>query len=279
MALLADIIQWPFIRKYVDSVGNPRFVSDIYATQQALFDMVKAQYDNCPNSTLAIISGCNLVPGSPNKYSSGYIYFKDSAGVEGIYWVSNLLITESGYATVGSADAGDYVFSDNVSRQIYTFYTAGYDAVNPNTGMPQWAVSMDEYRVNAWKSNDALKIGSKHAQITSIGTYYLTVNQTNVDVAISINATCIINIIMSNGSYRLFSKIVLNGGGSANITLNICDSANHNLKTYTQVGAGTNTKYLQISKSGTNWIQEFETDYNSGLTLYTLTTNANPILY
>jgi hypothetical protein len=277
MGLLADIYQWPFIRKYVDSVGNPRLITDISNTQQALFDMVKAQYDGCPVSTLAIISGCNLVAGSPNKYSSGYIYFKDSAGVEGIYWVSNLLITETGYATVTSADAGDYVFSDNVSRKIYTFYTAGYAASSPGTGMPEWAGSMDEYRVNAWKTNDAVKVGTKHTQITSVGTYYLTINQTDIDISLSLNATNSINIYMGIGAYQLFMKMILSGGSSANLTVNVYDSASHLLKTYNQTGSGTLTKYLKISKVGTNWIQESETDYNGST--YALTTNANPILY
>jgi hypothetical protein len=92
---MADLIQFPFVRKEYPGVGNPRFVSDIVAANQATIAAMKA-LTGLGNTDFAIISGLVFTAGTPNgTYSSGVFYLNGSfyylgaAFSEGLYLAPN----------------------------------------------------------------------------------------------------------------------------------------------------------------------------------------------
>jgi hypothetical protein len=133
-------IQWPFVRLEYAGIGNPRFVSDIVAANQAVLDSL-AGIAGLGATDFAIFSGFTFIPGSPNKYSGGIFFF------HGNWYYQATQFNELLYLTPAPQNIMSKPFSDSISRFIYKVqYSTTTSSAGGNT--PQFSGNMNQYRLD-----------------------------------------------------------------------------------------------------------------------------------
>lgn len=163
-----SIFQWPFKRKQYPGLGNPRFVSDIVAANEAVIDAMIALTGLGPTD-FAIIAGLAFTPGSPGNYGAGIFYLNGS-----FYYTGGF--QENLYLIAGSIDTESQPFSDANARNIYTLLQ-GLTSSSPVSGSsPQFTGNMNAYRIsNSYINSSLLTLQTlygnlKAAAFANIGT-------------------------------------------------------------------------------------------------------------
>ena len=137
---MPDLIQFPFVRKEYPGVGNPRFVSDIVAANQATISAMKA-ITGLADIDFAIISGMEFTPGTPNgTYAPGIFY------LNGLFYYLGASFTEGLYLAPNPTDIMPKPFSDGNSRLTYTLLS-GVSTSNPTGATPIFSGNMNAYRI------------------------------------------------------------------------------------------------------------------------------------
>lgn len=137
---MADLIQFPFVRKEYPGVGNPRFVSDVVAANQATIAAMKA-ITGLSVVDFAIITGLDFTPGTPNgTYSPGIFYLNDN------FYYLGASFTEGLYLAANPTDVMPQPFSDGNSRLTYTLLN-GVSTSNPSGSSPIFSGNMNNYRI------------------------------------------------------------------------------------------------------------------------------------
>lgn len=135
-----SLIPWPFSRKEYPGVGNPRFVSDIVAANQAVIDAMKA-ITGLGNSDFAIITGLEFTPGTPNgTYAPGIFY------LNGSFYYLGASFGEGLYLAPNPTDVLPQPFQDGISRLTYTLLSA-ISTSNPSGSTPIFNGAMNAYRI------------------------------------------------------------------------------------------------------------------------------------
>jgi hypothetical protein len=135
-----SIFQWPFKRKEYPGVGNPRFVSDIVAANEATIDAMKA-LTGLGSVDFAIITGLDFTPGAPNGvYSPGVFY------LNGSFYYMGAGFSEGLYLTTNPTDIEPQPFEDGISRLTYTVLS-GISTSNPAGATPIFSGDMNAYRI------------------------------------------------------------------------------------------------------------------------------------
>lgn len=133
-------VQWPFVRLEYPGIGNPRFVSDIVAANQAVLDALTG-ISGLGVTDFAIFSGFVYTPGSPGSYTAGIFYFNG-----GWYYMSTPF-SENLYLTPSVTQIMSKPFDDTVSRFIYQVqYGVSTNVAAGNT--PQFTGNMNQYRLD-----------------------------------------------------------------------------------------------------------------------------------
>jgi hypothetical protein len=132
-------LPWPFKRKEYPGIVNPRFVSDILASNEAVIDAVKC-ITGLNDKDFAIISGIDYALGSPGKYSAGIFY------LNGAFYYTDQF-QEGLFLAAGSVDVMPQPFEDGNRREIYTLLT-GQVTSNPAGASPKFLGDMKPYRIN-----------------------------------------------------------------------------------------------------------------------------------
>jgi hypothetical protein len=145
-----SLFQWPFKRKQYAGLGNPRFVGDIVAANEAVLDGLTALAGLGPND-FAIISGMVYTSGSPGSYSVGIFY------LSGSFYYMPASFNEGFYLTQNNVDTQPQPFSDAVVRDIYTLQQ-GTTSSAAVTNCPQFAGNMNAYRLSLQSLNSAIGI-------------------------------------------------------------------------------------------------------------------------
>lgn len=133
-------IQWPFVRLEYAGIGNPRYVSDIVAANQAVLDAITA-IAGFGSSDFAIFSGFTFVPGSPNTYTPGVFF------LNGNWYFMSTAFNELLYLIPSVSQIMSKPFNDTVSRFIYQVQYG--TSTNISTGAtPQFSGNMNQYRLD-----------------------------------------------------------------------------------------------------------------------------------
>lgn len=154
-----SLIPFPFQRNEYPGVGNPRFVSDIVAANQAVIDGIKA-ITGLSNTDFAIISGLDFVSGTPNSYTIGIFY------LNGLFYSMDAPFSEGLYLAPNPTNIMPKPFEDGVSREIYKTYN-GMATANPTGATPVFSGNMNAYRIGL-KSLSGY-IASIQSVISSLG--------------------------------------------------------------------------------------------------------------
>lgn len=135
-----SLIQFPFKRKEYPGVGNPRFVSDIVAANEATIDAIKA-ITGLGNTDFAIITGMEFTAGSPSgTYAAGIFY------LNGAFYYQGASFSEGLYLAPNPTDIMPKPFSDGNSRLTYTLLS-GISTSNPTGSTPIFSSTMNQYRI------------------------------------------------------------------------------------------------------------------------------------
>lgn len=147
-----SLIQWPFTRKTYAGIKNPVFVDDIKAVNQGLNDAIVV-VTGMGTTDFAILSGLELVLGTPNTYTKGWYYFNGQ-----IYYIDTSF-NELLYLQVNPTDTLLEGFIDPVTtKYIYTInYATATSTALGNT--PQFSGDMNQYRIsNKYLQQEVLTI-------------------------------------------------------------------------------------------------------------------------
>jgi hypothetical protein len=136
---MASLFTWPFRRKQYPGIGNPRFVSDIVAANEAVIDAMKA-LTGLNATDFAIITGLDYTPGAPGQYGIGVFY------LNGNFYYVGTVFSEGLYLAPNPSDTMTQPFSDGVSREIYTLLT-GNSTSNSAGATPIFSGNMNTYRI------------------------------------------------------------------------------------------------------------------------------------
>lgn len=168
-------IQWPFVRLEYAGIGNPRYVSDIVAANQAVLDGLAAMA-GLGATDFAIFSGLKFVTGSPNTYTAGVFF------LNGTWYFQPTSFNEALYLKANITPIMSKPFNDTVSRNIYQVQNGV--STNVATGAtPQFIGNMNQYRLDLKSmganillliANTTLNVITAGAQVT-MGALY-TVN-------------------------------------------------------------------------------------------------------
>src|ERR1044072_3622913 len=135
-----SLLPWPFRRKQYNGLGNPRFVSDIVAANEAIIDAMTA-ITGLGSVDFAIITGLDYTPGTPNgSYGPGIFY------LDGQFYYFGASFTEGLYLTPNLVDTMPKPFSDGNGRNIYTLLSA-LSTSSPAGATPVFSSNMDQYRI------------------------------------------------------------------------------------------------------------------------------------
>jgi hypothetical protein len=135
-----SLLQWPFKRKEHPGVGNPRFVSDIVAANEATIDAMKA-LTGLGATDFAIITGLEYTAGTPNgTYAPGIFY------LNGLFYYLGASFSEGLYLAPNPTDVMPQPFSDGNSRLTYTLLS-GISTSNPTGSTPIFSGNMNQYRI------------------------------------------------------------------------------------------------------------------------------------
>lgn len=145
-----SIFQWPFKRKQYAGLGNPRFVGDIVAANEAVLDAAIAIAGLRP-ADFAIISGFDYTPGSPGTYGPGILYQGQS------FFYMPTIFTEGLYIIPSPQDIESHPFSDGNSRLIYTLQSAATSTTNTSYS-PQFNGDMNNYRLSLRDLNASILV-------------------------------------------------------------------------------------------------------------------------
>jgi hypothetical protein len=144
-----SLIQWPFKRKEYPGLGNPRFVSDIVAANEATIDAMKA-ITGLGSVDFAIITGLDFTPGSPNgTYSAGVFYLNDN------FYYIGAPFGEGLYLAPNPTDVMPQPFSDGNSRLTYTLL-GGISTSNPTGATPLFSGDMNAYRIGLKSAKNSI---------------------------------------------------------------------------------------------------------------------------
>jgi hypothetical protein len=145
---MPSLFQWPFRRKQYPGIGNPRFVSDIVAANEAVIDAMKA-LTGLSAIDFAIITGFDYTAGAPGTYSAGIFYLNGN-----FYFVGNSF-SEGLYLMPNPTDTMAQPFSDGVSREIYTLLN-GMTTANAAGASPIFNGNMNQHRIGLKNINNSL---------------------------------------------------------------------------------------------------------------------------
>lgn len=156
---MSSIFQWPFKRKSYAGLGNPRFVDDVKAANEAVIDASIALSALSPID-FAIISGFDFTAGTPGTYSGGIFY------LNGQFYSQGTTFSEGLYLAPNPTDIEPQPFSDGNTRLIYTSMVSASTA-SPTGATPIFSGNMNAYRIGlkVLKSN----ITSLQATISALG--------------------------------------------------------------------------------------------------------------
>jgi hypothetical protein len=132
-------MDFPNLRKQTTGVGNPLYVSDIVNANQNVLDAMKSIL-GLGDSDFYIISGMEYGSGA---YTTGIVY------MSGIFYFSNVSLTEGKYLAPSPTDYLSEPFEDTVSRYIYTINYAVASNTPVSGGSPiAFSGDMNDYRIN-----------------------------------------------------------------------------------------------------------------------------------
>jgi hypothetical protein len=138
-----SLIKWPFKRKQYAGIGNPRFVSDIVAANEAVLDAIKT-IAALGDSDFAIIAGLEYVVDVPNTYTPGVFY------LSGNFYLVETSFPEGLYLAPAPTDILPQPFSDGNQRNTYTIlYGASTSESIGST--PIFSGGMDQHRIGSSK--------------------------------------------------------------------------------------------------------------------------------
>jgi hypothetical protein len=145
---MSSVRLFPGKRKQYIGPNNPRFVSDIVNTDENLLIAMQSIL-GLGNTDFAIISGFDYTPGSPGTYSTGIVF------MNGVFYLSNSILTEGFYLSPNVTDTLMKNFSDGTARNIYTVNYCVSSNVSVG-GMPVFSGNMNQYRLNTKTVNQNL---------------------------------------------------------------------------------------------------------------------------
>lgn len=134
-----SIFKWPFKRKQYAGIGNPRFVGDIVAANEAVIDGLKA-ITGLSDTEFAIITGLDYIAGAPNTYTAGIFY------LNGSFYYIGTGFSEGLYLAPNPTDTEPQPFSDGNSRNIYTLLN-GMTTASSTGASPIFTGDMNNYRL------------------------------------------------------------------------------------------------------------------------------------
>lgn len=132
-----SLFQFPFKRISRPTLGNPVFVDDIVAANQAVLDGIGFLFNNTP---FAIVSGLLYTPGSPGSYSPGLVWLQGT----GFCWVS-ASFSEGLFLRPSSTEVNPEPYSDTNTQDTYTLLQA---VAGSSGASPVFSLSMNQYRMD-----------------------------------------------------------------------------------------------------------------------------------
>lgn len=228
-----SLIQWPFTRKEWPGFGNPRFVSDIVAANEAVIDAIKV-VTGLTNADFAILSGLDFTPGTPNGtyapgwfYLNGEIYYMGASFSEGLYLAPN------------PTDIMPKPFSDGNSRNTYTLLT-GISTSNPTGSTPIFSGNMNVNRIGLKTINASIQ--SILATISALGNAaYRNVGTTAGTVAAGDDSRFGYTQSQIDNLFALKTSVIQKGAGVAYTPTAATDPVN---KLYADGAAGVKLLWL-----------------------------------
>jgi hypothetical protein len=136
-----SIFQWPFKRKTYPGIENPRFVSDIEASNESTLDGLAA-LAGLGTTDFAIISGLNFTAGVPNTFTPGVFF------LNGVFYYMGTVFNENLFLQGNMVDTLSEAFTDGNSRYIYTLQQGAAVAVSSPSTTPAFTGNMNTYRIN-----------------------------------------------------------------------------------------------------------------------------------
>ena len=136
-----SLVIWPFKRKTYGLTGEPISVGDIKAANEAVLDGLSSLFQDVGAYQALIISGFEYFGLS---YSGGILYFN------GAFYKCDAGLNENEYLVPAPTDTELKLFSDAVSRNIYTISYAVASASSTDS-IVQFIGTMDAYRVGNYQ--------------------------------------------------------------------------------------------------------------------------------
>jgi hypothetical protein len=228
-----SLFQWPFKRKHYAGLGNPRFVDDIVAANEAVIDGLKA-ITGLSNTDFAIISGLDYTAGSPSgTYAPGIFY------LNGSFYFIGTGFSEGLYVAPNPTDTMSQPFSDGNSRNIYQLLY-GQSTSSPTGASPVFSGDMNSYR---------LGLKNIKAQVLVLAALYnglgnsavLNVGTTPGTVAAGDDPRFGYTKAQIDSLFALQSSVILKGAGTSYTPSASTDPVN---KQYADQAAGCRLRYL-----------------------------------
>jgi hypothetical protein len=238
-----SLLQWPFKRKEYPGVGNPRFVSDIVAANEATIDAMKA-LTGLNNTDFAIITGLEFTPGTPNgTYAPGVFY------LNGEFYYLGASFSEGLYLAPNPTDVMPKPFSDASSRLTYTLLS-GISTSSPTGSTPIFSGNMNQYRIGIKTVNG--NVLAMQAVIATLGnSAFRNVGTVGGTVAAGDDPRFGYTQSQIDTLFAKKADVILKGAGTAYTPTASTDPVN---KQYADTAAGAKMVWLgQINSDGTNF--------------------------
>lgn len=211
-----SLFKWPFVRISRPTLGNPVFIDDIVAANQAVIDGVGSLLSAMP---FAIIQGCAYTPGSPGSYAAGLVW------INGSFYTVPASFGE-GLALVGqTVSTFPKQYSDT---NTYNTYGLLQTITSPITGpgiSPIWNSDMNAYRVDlGFLKAQAIAAAASIALLR--GGAFLNVGNTAGTLAAGDDPRLVGDTTYFDGRYAQRVNVIEKGTGTVYAPVNPNDPVN-----------------------------------------------------